>query len=69
MQFRLSLAWWLAAWEKYTLAAVATKQMEFAVAVEHKEVVLNVAAHASAKGRCTLLGVLYDELLRCARVL
>ena len=62
--WRLSLAWWLAAWERYSLAAVVTGQMPFAVAVGHKTVVLGVAAQASTKGRCTLLGVLYDELVR-----
>eukprot|EP00973_Karenia_brevis_P064743 8994338-Karenia_brevis.AAC.1 len=61
---RLELHWWLAAWDRYALAAHALGQMQFATAMEHKRVVLDVAALAGQESRRALLAVLYDEHVR-----
>ena len=61
---RLELAWWKAAWDRYALAAVVTKQLRFRSAMAHRELVLSVAARAVAKKRGPLVAVLYCELSR-----
>ena len=62
---RLELAQWLCAWDRYALAAEAVPhQMGFALAVQHKNIVMEIACDAKAKGRNELVGVLYDEIAR-----
>ena len=62
---RLPLELWLVAWDRAALAGeMVDHQLTFALAVRHKEVVLDVAFAAAANGRNSLVGVLYDELAR-----
>ena len=62
---RLPLELWLVAWDRAALAGeMVDHQLTFALAVRHKEVVLDVAFAAAASGRNSLVGVLYDELAR-----
>lgn len=39
-------------------------ELNFAAAMEHKRIILEVAALASAEGRTPFLAVLYDEIMR-----
>ncbi len=55
---------WQMAWDRYSLAAAVLDQMAFCSAVEHKALVLEVAANAKAEGRSPILGVLFDEICR-----
>ena len=43
-----------------------TGQLQFCDAMTHKCIVLDLANQAGSDGRTRLLGVLYDELCRCA---
>eukprot|EP00973_Karenia_brevis_P089148 12362715-Karenia_brevis.AAC.1 len=61
---RLELAWWLAAYDRCTLAAVITDQFSFHAAQLHKKNVLEIAAGVSAEDRKPLLAVMYDEIMR-----
>ena len=62
---RLEFPLWLIAWDRYVLAAqVVDHQLEFRLALLHREVVQSVACAAAAGGRTDLLGVLYDEMAR-----
>jgi hypothetical protein len=65
MARRLELANWLAAWDRYSLAAAMLDQLTFVQTVQHKIVVTEVAALAHSEARLPLLGVLYDEISRC----
>ena len=42
--------------------------MSFDVALKHKLIVMDIAVNAHAKKLTPLLGVLYDELVRCVSV-
>ena len=66
---RLDFAWWLLAWDRYALAAAATGQMSFALAMQHKAIVADIAADAIVEGTSTLVAVIYDDLMRRASVL
>ena len=60
---------WIVAFDRYMLAAQAVDhQLQFRDALAHKEIVLEIACSAKSGGRTDLLGVLYDELARCAVV-
>ena len=63
-EYKLQLPFWLAAWDSYALAAAVLGQMQYKAALQHKLVVQEVAADASAGGRKQLLGVIYDEVAR-----
>ena len=64
---RLELAVWQLAWEQHSLALVALGHMSWAAAQSHKAVVLELALGAYAdEGRGQALGVIFDELCRCA---
>ena len=62
------MQWWLFAWEHYTPFAVAAKQLALAACLDHRKVVMEVAARAGVKRqgveRTEFLAVLYDELAR-----
>ena len=60
----LEFAWWLLAWDRYALAAAATKQMPFELAMLHKETVTGLAADAITEGKSAQIAVIYDELVR-----
>ena len=64
----VDFAWWLLAWDRYALAAVATKQMDFKQAMQHKAVVAEVAANAATEGKSSLVAVIYDDLVRYVRL-
>ena len=61
---RLDWAWWQVGWERYALVAVATDQLSWRSAMEHKLVCVSIAAAARADNRTEWLAVLYDELAR-----
>ena len=61
---RLSLLQWCLAFDKYAIAAAATKQLSFDAAMAHKEVCLQVASRAQLKHRRHILAVLYDDVCR-----
>ena len=63
---RLDLAVWLLAWRQYTVAAVATEQLELVEAAQHEQVVAEVAAQGRNDGYSPFLGVCYDEVARCS---
>eukprot|EP00973_Karenia_brevis_P091852 12409470-Karenia_brevis.AAC.1 len=62
--YKLQLAYWMAAWDSYALAAAVLGQMKFETAIRHKRNCLEIAANAPAGKRRQLLGVIYDELAR-----
>ena len=47
---RLDFAWWLLAWDRYSLAAAATGQLPYRLAMTHKENIASIAADAVAEG-------------------
>ena len=57
---------WMAAFDRYALAADVTGQLPFGACLAHKNVCLRVAAKARVGGRARHLAVLYDELSRKA---
>ena len=61
---RLDFNAWLIAFDRYAIAAHVTGQMEYSVAMQHKEIVLEVVATGMADGKRPFLGVLYDEVVR-----
>jgi hypothetical protein len=61
---RLDFGYWQAAFQRYSLAAVATKQLTMSQCMEHAAIILDVAALAPSQGRSAWLGVLYDEIAR-----
>ena len=67
---RLTFAWWLVAWDHYTIGAVSLKQLSYQFALRYKASVIEVASLAAAEGLPESLPVVYDELKRwaCARV-
>ena len=52
------------AWDQYAIALAILKVLTFKQAMSHKATVLEVAALGAEEGRSSLLGVLYDELVR-----
>ena len=62
--YRLSLAAWMVAWDKYAMAANGLGQLSYKMSRLHHANVCDIA-FASCDKECTeLLGVLYDELVR-----
>ena len=61
---RLDFAWWLLAWDRYALAAAATQQMSFQLAMKHRNNIANIATEALVEGKSTRVAVVYDELVR-----
>ncbi len=61
---RLDFCWWILAWDRYALAAAATQQMPFEVAMRHKAKIVGMAANAVTEGKSTQLAVIYDDLVR-----
>ena len=63
---KLDVHLWGLAWDRYALAGAVLDQFTHDSAVKHKNVVMEIAVTAAAQSRTLLLGVLYDELQRCA---
>ena len=63
---RLTLAFWLTAWDKYSLAAEALEQLKYTVCVLHKAKIMDLATEAVEGDKGPLVAVIYDELLRRA---
>ena len=61
---RLDLSAWLLAWDGYAMACEVTKQLPFKAAMQHKALVVQVAADAVAEQKRPILGVLFDEVSR-----
>ena len=61
---RIDFSAWLLAWERYSLAADLTRQMDLHSCNAYKSVVAEVAADAVKERKKPELAVLYDELLR-----
>ena len=61
---RLDFCWWLLAWDRYALAAAATGQMPFNLAMRHKANMVTIATNALTEGKTTAVAVIYDELVR-----
>jgi hypothetical protein len=55
---------WSICFDRYSLAAVATGQLDFACALAHKNVCMEVAMRATHKGRRQWLSIVYDEVVR-----
>ena len=64
---RLDFGRWLLAWDRYALAAAATKQMTFLTAMKHKETIMNLAMEAMKEGNSSQVAVEYDEKIRLRR--
>jgi hypothetical protein len=47
------------------LAAAMLKQLPFAQLQHYRRIVIEIAVTARTNNRSTMLGVFYDELLRC----
>jgi len=61
---RLDFAWWLVAFDRYTISAIATGQLSIVDCMLHKQIVIEVAAASYGESRGPWLAVLYDELCR-----
>ena len=61
---RLELSAWLLAWDGYAMACEVVEQLSFRRAMEHKALVMQVAADAVAEDKHPILGVLFDEVSR-----
>eukprot|EP00973_Karenia_brevis_P027297 3763641-Karenia_brevis.AAC.1 len=61
---KLSLPFWMLAWDSYAIAAAILGQLTYSAAVKHKLVVAEIATEAVAEGRRPILGVIYDEIAR-----
>ena len=60
----LGLAQWQMAFDAYALAAAMLGQMTYQSAMCHKRLVCEIACNAAGEQRNTLLGVLYDSIVR-----
>ena len=63
-EHKLTLIQWMAAFDRYAIAAAANGQLTMPQALAHKNLVLNVCWKACAGGRRTSVGLFYDELVR-----
>ena len=63
---RMDFAFWLLAWDRYALAAAATEQMPYQLAMTHRNIIAGIAIDAIAEGKSTQVAVVYDELSRRA---
>ena len=61
---KLSLVQWIAAFDRYAIAAAATNQLTLPAALAHKDLVLKLGSQASSSGRRIEVGIIYDELVR-----
>ena len=55
---------WLAAFDKYALAAQACNVWQYSSAMCYKDIVLQISLEASAEGRRHYLAIIYDGLAR-----
>ena len=62
--YHLSLAAWMAAWDKYAMVAHGLGQLSYKMSRLHHANVCEIAFAASDKECTEWLGVLYDELVR-----
>lgn len=60
---RLDLAQWQIAWDRCALAMAMLEMIPYSAAMQHKQVVLEMAIGHSEEHR-PALGVVYDELVR-----
>ena len=63
-RFFRSLAQWAAAYNRYAMAAVAMKQLTWAQAFSHMDVVLRMAEESRSANVSPFLAILYDDMLR-----
>ena len=61
---RLDLVMWQMAWDRFALAAAMLEMAPYSAAMQHKQVVLEIAVNAAADDRKPVLAVVYDELVR-----
>ena len=59
-----SIFQWCIAWDRYAIAANATKQMTFASAMAHKDICMQAAMKAKSKGCRQWFAICYDEIAR-----
>ena len=55
------------AWDRYALAAAATQQMTFELAMRHKANIVGIASDALVEGKTTQVAVIYGEIARWAQ--
>ena len=60
---RLDLALWMIAWDRCALAMAMLEMVSFSAAMQHKQVVLELAM-GNAEEHKSVLGVVYDEMVR-----
>ena len=60
----MTILQWPIASDKYATAAHATSQLDLCAAQSHKDVFLQLAVGASARGRRARVALVYDELVR-----
>ena len=60
----LDLVLWQMAWDRFALAAAMLEMMPYRAAMQHKQVVLEIAVSAAADERKPVLATVYDELVR-----
>ena len=49
---------------RYSLAAAMLQQMTFEQTQSYKQIIIEIAVSAHSDGRSSILGVIYDELMR-----
>ena len=62
---KLTLAYWMSSWDRYTPIAATLDQLSFSQCVLHKAKIVELATEAVEGDRGPLVAVVYDELLRC----
>lgn len=67
LRHRLDAHLWCLAWDSYAMAGTILDQFPFKSAMAHKSVVMEIAVASSTEKRGPILGMLYDEIARCAR--
>ena len=61
---RMDLVLWQMAWDRFAIAAAMLEMVPFSAAMQHKQVVLEIAVSAAADDRKPVLAIVYDELVR-----
>ena len=62
--YKWSMTTWAIAYDRYALAAAATKQLSYSAALAHKTICFQVAMRAKSGGRFTVMAQVYDEVAR-----
>ena len=60
----LPVVQWMAAFERYAIAAVATEQLTLAQTIAHKNLVLKIGCKAKGSSRSFAVSIIYDTLVR-----